>query len=93
MALAPKQLFLVVATNNAPAVDARLVSLDVPKFKVADNAWFVSYPGTANDAAEDFGLRITDVVGSGVVVSVNNYAGRANPDTWEWLKLNWPTNG
>ena len=87
-----KQVFLVVADSQADKVEERLTSLGVPMFKVTFNSWFVAYSGTASEASEDFGMRSENVVGTGVVVSVNNYGGRASPDMWEWLKLNWPAN-
>ena len=93
VAKSTKQLFLVVATSKAADIDERLTNLGIPIFKVADNAWFATYSGTATEAAEEFGVRTENLVGTGVVASVSNVAGRANPDLWEWLKLNRPTDG
>ena len=84
---------MVVAATKAPEVEERLNNLGLPVFKVADNSWLVAHTGTASEAAEEFGMRSQNVVGTGIVVSVNNYAGRASPDAWEWLKLHWPVDG
>jgi hypothetical protein len=82
-----------VATSGVEKIQQRIISLELTYQVVKDDAWFVAYAGTAREAAEALGMRQNDVLGNGLVVSINNYSGRASPDVWEWLKLNWPVNG
>lgn len=37
------------------------------------------------------GINNKDTDGSGpaIVFSISSYWGRANPNVWEWLKVNW----
>ena len=88
---ARKQMFIVAADSKPADVEVRIQSLDVPMFKLKRDTWFVVYAGTSTEAAEAFGVR-TDPVSTGVVASVENVSGLANPDLWEWVKINRPVN-
>lgn len=49
-------------------------------------AWLISYDGTAKELSDALG--ITDgSPGTGVIVSVGSYYGRAPTDIWEWMKV------
>ena len=52
------------------------------------HVFFVSYAGTTQELAEKVGLKGEDKIRgvSGVVLSVSNYNGFANPNLWEWLR-------
>ena len=58
--------------------------------KVGPGQWLVASQGTANDVSNALG--ITDGKnGTGIVVSISGYFGRANTNIWEWIKANWVT--
>jgi hypothetical protein len=87
-------IFVVIATKNASDVEARIDALASEPGRAIDrfyplrgDTWFVSYRGTTKELAEMLGIRQGET-GSGVVVSIENYSGRASNDLWEWLKLN-----
>ena len=90
---AKNQIFLALADEKAEEVEARLTEKKIPFFQFKTSAWFISFAGTATEAAEAIGLRSTEPITPGVVVSINNYGGKANPDLWEWLRINWPSDG
>ena len=65
-----------------PAIEARFPNAFIQAWQ---GHWFVSAPGTSKEIAAK--LDVADgAVGTVIVVSVDNYWGRANPDVWEWLK-------
>lgn len=80
-------VFLVTPINNpdqiATAIKGRF---DRDAYAVPKTAsWLVAYEGTTIELSEELG--ITDgSVGTGIIVPVSNYYGRAPTDLWEWLK-------
>ena len=79
-------IFLVTATDKQADVEAS-VRNNFPDafYRVPNNtAWFVVFKGTTIELSEKLGLT-SGGSGSGVVIPVNNYYGRASKDMWEWL--------
>ena len=86
-----KQVFVVVATRNADAIEGKIRELEIPFLAIKSDAWMLVYGGTSRELGDTLGIRNGEV-GTGMVFAVNNYSGRASPDIWEWLKVNWPQN-
>lgn len=82
-------VYFVTALSDAPKVIERINSLVAPadRYDLADDKWFVAYDGPAQDLAEKSGVRAGDeVIGTGLVISVTTYSGRASPTLWDWLR-------
>jgi hypothetical protein len=83
-------LFAVIATRGHKTIASAIEAKHQGKFyPVKDDVWLVAYDGTTQSLAEDLGIR-DGRNGSGLVIPVGNYSGRASADLWEWLKVNWP---
>lgn len=80
-------LFFVVATTNKAAAEASIRALVGENLRsVKDDTWFVEFDGTSQDLAVKIGF-VSGEAGSGIVIPVTNYAGRASAELWEWVKL------
>jgi hypothetical protein len=80
------QVFAVIVTRGAPRVKAEIEKLpDNSYYEIKDDTWFISYYGTSRKLAEQLGIR-TGTNGSGVVLLMEAYSGRASSDLWEWLR-------
>lgn len=53
-------------------------------------AWLVSSNKTVKQVSDEIGLTNGEH-GAGVIVEVASYFGRANPNIWNWIKINWET--
>lgn len=64
------------------------------KYDLASGAWIVSDIATAKEISDKVGIS-EGTNGSGVVLEVASYFGRANPAIWSWMKskLERPPNG
>ncbi len=84
-------VFTVIALRDPAKVAANLEEKieATNRYKLAENAWLVHYDGAIRDLAESIGIRSGESSTAGLCLSVQNYAGRANPDIWEWFKLHW----
>ncbi len=75
-------------TNEAKLSDAVAAGFENANYPLGNGVWLVSLSGTAKDVSDKVG--ITDAAGgTGVVVEVASYFGRANPAIWSWIKSNW----
>lgn len=76
-------------TGKASALAERLKSLipdDDDRYELASDKWMVFYDGTARDLAEKSGVRGgEEAIGTGLVLPVTTYSGRAPGELWEWL--------
>lgn len=80
------QTFIVVAKSNSAAAKAVIEAMpDGSYYEFKSDTWFVQMEGTTQEVAKSLGF-ISGESGSGVVVPVANYSGRADADMWEWLK-------
>lgn len=79
-------IFLVTATDKQDQVEMSVKENFTDLFYQVPNntAWFVVFKGTTVELSERLGLT-SGKSGSGVVIPVNNYYGRASKDMWEWL--------
>ena len=85
-----KPVYFVVVLSDVEAVRKRLrevVPEETMVFEVDEDKWFVSFDGISRDLAEKLGIRGEPNIGSGIVIPVTSYSGRANPALWEWLSL------
>jgi hypothetical protein len=56
--------------------------------RLNSNTWLVSSTGTARELSLKLGVNSEHPsTGSAVVVGISAYWGRANPDIWDWLKI------
>jgi hypothetical protein len=56
--------------------------------KVGHGQWLVASQGTAAEVSNALGIS-DGKNGTGIVVAVSGYYGRADPNVWEWIKANW----
>jgi hypothetical protein len=52
------------------------------------HGWLVAANKTAKELSDSLGIT-EGTTGSALVFEVASYFGRANPNLWTWLKLNW----
>ena len=88
------QMFMVVALRTPTEIKAQIVATVSAEgfYELKPDTWLVRYNGTTRELAEKIGVR-QGTSGTGLVVSITGYSGRAPGDIWEWLKLNWETDG
>lgn len=48
-------------------------------------SWLVAFGGTTKELSDTLGIS-DGSVGTGIIVPVTNYYGRAPTDIWEWIK-------
>lgn len=84
-----RQTFFVAITSNAEAVAEKIQNEFEADdtYKLADDKWFVVFDGISRELAERIGIRTRPHIGTGVVMPVDSYSGRAPTQLWEWLKL------
>ncbi|MGD1323493.1 hypothetical protein ACNHE5_00795 [Pandoraea pnomenusa] len=85
-----KQLFFVTALSNPEAVKGKLneaIGNTDDIYELSKNQWLAYYDGLTMPLAEKIGIRGDPHVGSGLVVAVGSYSGRAPSTLWEWIKL------
>jgi hypothetical protein len=82
-------LYFVTALSKASQVGERLKSL-IPEgdyFELASDKWMVAYDGPGQELAERAGIRGgEDRIGTGLVLPVTTYSGRASSTLWDWLR-------
>jgi hypothetical protein len=78
--------------NNAP-LPAAIAAAYPNKWHALDagTGWLISATGTPQEISEKLGIT-SGKNGSGVVVEMASYFGRANPNTWTWIKTNWESS-
>ena len=89
-AAAPNTVFALFAATNPGAVQLAINSSRYPfamiAQKVSGDSWFLIAPSATTTKEVSDALGITDGTnGSGVIVRVDTYYGRANTAIWEWL--------
>jgi hypothetical protein len=85
-----KQVYFVTALTAPELVEQKLM-VAIPdasmRYKLGPDKWFVSFDGITHDLAEKLGIRSDPYVGTGLVIPVASYSGRAPTGVWDWLKL------
>lgn len=74
-----------------PKLETKIQEL-YPKdyYKLFENQWMVCSGGTAQELSEKLEINKEEGnTGPAIVFSVASYWGRANPNIWEWIKVNW----
>jgi hypothetical protein len=85
-------LFIVVPSQAQPELDASISDkFQNLSFKLASGEWFVSYDGTSRQLSDFIGITVPPNAPA-IVLNFSGYWGRANPDVWEWLKVNASVN-
>lgn len=84
-----RQIFFVAITSKVEAVAQKIQEEfnadDI--YKLADDKWFIVFDGISRELAERIRIRTTPSLGTGIVMPVESYSGRAPTQLWEWLKL------
>lgn len=81
-------VFLVIAPPDNALLGPALESRFAGKFmRVWNGQWFISASGTPREICEHLGIA-DGPNGSGIVIAVASYWGRANADLWPWLRSN-----
>ncbi len=84
-----KQIFFVTALTNSDAVKARMIEVfpeTESRFELASDKWFVYTDGPAGQVAQQLGIRDEPFIGTGLVLTLGTYSGRAPSTLWEWFK-------
>lgn len=80
-------LFIVIVSDPGP--DNKVITRikDLPdQHELKENVWLVHSPMLVRELTNELGMG-DDAIGTGVVFRLNGtYWGRADPDTWDWLK-------
>jgi hypothetical protein len=82
-------IYFVTAISKAPEVRTRLFRLisEDDRYELATDRWLVVYDGAARELAEKAGVRSGDEqIGTGLVLPVTTYSGRAPSTLWDWLR-------
>jgi hypothetical protein len=83
-------LFALIDASNPAAIAQRLASTNLPfailSQPISGNSWFLITRSAITTEEASAALGITDGSnGSGILVRVENYYGRANTSIWEWI--------
>ena len=80
-------VYAVIATKNPEAI-GRKIEADYPdsSIPIKTDAWFIDCRKTTRELAVSLGIRDGET-GSGIVVLLGNYSGRAPEEIWEWLDV------
>jgi hypothetical protein len=83
-------LFALFDVSDTTAITNRLSSTNLPfailSQPVSSNSWFLITLSAITTKEVSDALGITDGSnGSGIIVRVENYFGRANTSIWEWI--------
>ena len=85
-------IFLVIPSSDAGPIQKALEDhkaqhhLDFTS--LPKNGYFVSYNGTSEELSNLIGIS-DGSSGTGVIVAVSSYYGRAPTTLWEWVKSRW----
>lgn len=80
-------VYAIIATRTPREIGRKIEAEHQGSYlAVRDDVWLVDYDGTTRGLAEALGIRKGET-GSGLVLSIGNYSGRANADIWDWLKV------
>jgi hypothetical protein len=81
-------LYFVAALNNPAQVTAAAKKLvqESDFHEVAPDKFFVNFEGTSVDLSGKLGLA-DGSTGTGIVLLVTSYHGRAPKSIWEWINL------
>lgn len=85
-------IFLIVPISNPTGVEQaiteqqKLGKLDFTK--LPSSGFFVSFSGTSQELSNLVGIS-EGTSGTGVVVAVSSYFGRAPTNIWDWVKSRW----
>jgi len=85
-----KPIFFVATLSEADAVFERARSIAADSgdvFKLDRDKFYIAFDGISVELAEKLGIRSEPFLGSGVVMPVQGYSGRAPTSLWEWLRL------
>ena len=72
--------------ENLPAAIAK--EFPVAHYSLGGSTWLVAGLGTAQEISDKLGIS-EGTNGSGIVLQISGYYGRANPNIWAWIKAKW----
>jgi hypothetical protein len=82
-------VYFVTAHSQAASVRERIYGMIAQddRYDLASDQWLVKFEGSTQDLAEKAGIRGGDAqIGTGLVLSVSTYSGRAPTELWDWFK-------
>ena len=69
-------------------LEEKLEKLEVPMYREqAPYIYLVIYEGTTKELAETIGYGDNQKLGTALVVPIENYAGYAPKNLWEWIRI------
>ena len=80
-------VYVVIAISKPEELGREIAArFDGAFFKLKGDTWLVDHKGTTPELADFLKIRSGES-GSGLVLPVTNYNGRAPADLWEWLNV------
>lgn len=81
-------VFFVTPLKNNDAVLARLKEVVAAEdvYELTEDKWFARFDGTSGQLSERIGLK-DGSSGTGIILRVTSFNGRAPGDLWEWITL------
>jgi len=83
-------IFVIIPTtaDTAKLADAITAKLGPNAYLLPRGEWLASYEGTSQDLSNVLGIS-EGTNGTGLVMSISGYYGRAPTAIWEWIKARW----
>ena len=88
------QMHLILALNGPESIETLekniLETYPSRSRKLSDRpAWLISDNATARSISEKLGINSGEGGISAIVTTMADYFGRAEPDLWSWIKVQW----
>jgi hypothetical protein len=88
------QIHMVLCLNGEASIATLSANIDkvyaARSRRLTDRpAWLVADNATAKAVSEKLGINTGDGGISALVTTVGDYFGRAEPDLWSWIKVQW----
>ncbi|MEO8925901.1 MAG: hypothetical protein ABI306_01945 [Caulobacteraceae bacterium] len=77
--------------NGEKLAGAIKAAFDDAVYDVGNGVWLVSGRGPAREISDRIGITNGEN-GSGIILELASYFGRANPAIWTWIQANWETS-
>lgn len=91
------QMHLILALNGPESIETLEANIDRlyrERSKKLGNrsAWIVAEDDTAQAVSEKLGINSGEGGISAIVTTISNYFGRAEPELWAWIKVQWESS-
>lgn len=85
-------IFAVLSlTDNKKLEEIIVEKFPTNHYKITSTQWIVSSKETAKQLSDTLGITVDGKglgpTGSGIILGISSYWGRAHTDIWEWMKV------